>query len=46
VVNILEEAMPGQKARCEYQAGKGGEGISVPLDLRHFEIKTLKLVLA
>lgn len=45
-VNILEEAMPGVEADCPYHQGLDGGGVGIPLDLRHFEIKTLKLTLA
>jgi hypothetical protein len=43
-VNILEEAMPGKEAECPFQEKEGD--VNVLLDLRHFEIKTLKIVLA
>jgi hypothetical protein len=43
-VNILEESMPGNEAHCDF-VEKDGE-VKIDLNMRHFEIKTLKLVLA
>jgi len=43
-VNILEEPMPGTEAHCDF-VEEGGE-IKVELNMRHFELKTLKLALA
>jgi len=43
-VNILEEPMPGDEAQCAFEEDDGT--IKVDLNMRHFEIKTLKLVLA
>jgi hypothetical protein len=43
-VNILEESMPGNEAHCAY--ADEDEKVKVDLNMRHFEIKTLKLVLA
>ena len=43
-VNILEEPMPGTEAHCDFVDEDGK--IRVELNMRHFEIKTLKLVLA
>jgi hypothetical protein len=36
--------MPGKEAECPFQEKEGV--VNVLLDLRHFEIKTLKIVLA
>ena len=43
-VNILEEPMPGNERECVF--GHRDARVEVKLNLRHFEIKTLKLVLA
>jgi len=43
-VNILEESMPGDEAHCVFEAKDGKT--EVKLNMRHFEIKTLKLILA
>ena len=43
-VNILEEPMSGDEATCAFE-DKDGE-IEFKLNMRHFEIKTLKLMLA
>lgn len=43
-VNILEEPMPGNEAYCAFEVKDGKT--EVKLNMRHFEIKTLKLVLA
>jgi len=43
-VNILEEPMPGDEATCAFE-DKDGK-IEVKLNMRHFEIKTLKMALA
>jgi hypothetical protein len=43
-VNILEEPMPGDEASCAWKDEDGK--VRVGLNMRHFEIKTLKLVLA
>jgi hypothetical protein len=36
--------MPGKEAKCDF--GTKDEAVEVGLNMRHFEIKTLKLVLA
>jgi len=43
-VNILEEPMPGDEATCAFEDDDGK--IEIKLNMRHFEIKTLKLMLA
>jgi len=44
-VDILEDAMPGTESEVSWKQVQDG-GVDVELDLRGFEIKTLKVTVA
>jgi hypothetical protein len=41
-VNVLEEPIAGDEGKCEMKAE--GKGCEIALDMRCFEIRTLRLV--